>query len=142
MKRLFAVLFTLGVTLCTAATANAQALRFNVPFDFVVNGKILPASTYFIQKALPNSTTVALVSDRQGAVARATDVDDTVTGSTLVFRRVGNQYFLGDVVTLTGKLHFAPSRTEVERTRAADARLSRSRLIDTACCSPFSAACQ
>jgi hypothetical protein len=123
MKKFLALLFTLGVTLCTAATANAQALRFKIPFDFVVNGKILPASTYFVGKALPNnSTALAFVTDGQGAVATAIDLDDTVTGSTLVFRRIGDQYFLGDVVTLTGKLHFASSRTEAERTGAADAQ--------------------
>jgi hypothetical protein len=53
-------------------------------------------------------------------VAKATDLDSTITGTKLVFRRVGSQYFLGDVVTLSGKLHFAPSRDEKEQARAAN----------------------
>ena len=121
MKKLFALLFTLGVTLGSAATANAQALKVNVPFDFVVNGSILPASTYFIREALSDDEKALLFEgERQGSMAKATDLDSTITGTRLVFRRVGDQYFLGDVVTLGGKLHFAPSRNEKEQARAAN----------------------
>jgi hypothetical protein len=123
MKKLFALLFALGVTLGSAATANAQALRVNVPFDFVVNGSILPASTYFVREALSNDNKALLfLGEGQNSVAKATDLDSTITGTKLVFRRVGGQYFLGDVVTLNGKLHFAPSRNEKEQARVADAQ--------------------
>jgi hypothetical protein len=123
MKKLFALLFTLGVTLASAATANAQALKVNVPFDFVVNGTVLPASTYFVRDALSSDSTALLFqTEEDGSLAKATDFDSTITGTKLVFRRVGGQYFLGDVVTLSGKLHFAPTRNEKELARAADAQ--------------------
>ena len=80
MKKLFALLFVLGVTLGPAATANAQALKVNVPFDFVVNGSILPASTYFVREALSNDNKALLfLGEGQNSVAKATDLDSTIT---------------------------------------------------------------
>jgi len=121
MKKLIALLFFVGVTLCTAATANAQALKVNVPFDFVVNGKTLPASTYTISESLPNDNTgLAFIGDGGGLMARASEIDSTVTGTKLVFHRVDGEYFLSDVVTLRGKLHFPASRKETKRAQNAD----------------------
>lgn len=122
MKKLVALLFIAGVTLCTAATANAQALKVAVPFDFVVNGKTLPAATYTIRETLPNdSTTLAFLGDHRGVLTRAIDIDDTVTGSKLVFHHIGDQYFLSDVVTPNGKLHYASSRKQTQRAQNVEA---------------------
>jgi len=121
MKKLIALLFFVGVTLFTAATANAQALKVNVPFDFVVNGKTLPASTYTISESLPNDNTgLAFIGDGGGLMARASEIDSTVTGTKLVFHRVDGEYFLSDVVTLRGKLHFPASRKETKRAQNAE----------------------
>jgi len=49
--------------------------------------------------------------------ASANAIDYTSTGTKLVFRKVGAEYFLSDVVTLHGALHFAPSRYETNRIR-------------------------
>jgi len=121
MRKLFALLFFAGVALCTASTANAQALKVDVPFDFVVSGKTLPAATYTIRESLPNDNTgLALVGDHMGVLARATEIDDSVTGTKLVFHRIDGQYYLSDVVTLHGKLHFKIARKEGLRARTAD----------------------
>jgi hypothetical protein len=75
----------------------------------------LPAATYTIRESLPNDKSgVAFLSRGTGALAIATEYDTNVTGSKLVFHRIGGQYFLSDVVTPTGKLHFSPSRSERE----------------------------
>src|SRR5207302_7557035 len=88
-------------------------LKVTVPFDFVVDGKILPAATYVVQKSLANdSTGLAIMGDHHGVLTRASEIDSTVTGTKLVFRRIGHEYFLSDVVTLNGKLHFPASRDE------------------------------
>ena len=55
----------------------------------------------------------------------ATDFDAAVTGNKLVFDRVGDQYFLKEVVTSHGKLHFAVSRKEKELVRNAEAESLR-----------------
>ncbi|HWC16735.1 MAG TPA: hypothetical protein VG498_06955 [Terriglobales bacterium] len=120
MKKLFALLFTAGVALSIAPAAQAQTLKVKVPFDFVVNGKTMSADVYKVQSALSNdSLGLAFLGNGQGIQARASEIDYTITGTKLVFRKLGDEYFLSDVVTLHGALHFAPSRYETERIRMA-----------------------
>jgi hypothetical protein len=122
MKRAYVLLFTVGVFLCTlAATANAEALKVTVPFDFVVDGNTLPAATYTIREALPNSNT-ALDFQRDGGqiLTQATVTDPEITGTKLVFHKVGDQYFLSDVVAPSGTMHFAVSRKEQQLEADAD----------------------
>ena len=121
MKKRFAVFCMLGIVFGTFAKANAEELKVNVPFDFVVNGKLLPAATYTIREALPNDMSgLAFLSQGTGALAVASEIDTNVTGSKLVFHRIGDQYFLSDVVSPTGKLHFAASKRETRLERSAD----------------------
>jgi hypothetical protein len=119
MKKCFALLFTMGIVLCTLATANAEELKVSVPFDFVVSGKTLPAATYVIRESLPNNDrALAVVGEGTGAFAIATDMNTGVKGTKLVFHRIGDQYFLSDVVNLSGTLHFAVSAREEQLARS------------------------
>ena len=121
MKKSLALLFTMGIVFCTLATANAEDLKVAVPFDFVVNGKTLPAATYTIREVLPyNKRGIAFLGEGTAASAVANDVDTTITGTKLVFHRVGEQYFLSDVVNQGGKLHFAVSRKEAQLARSTN----------------------
>lgn len=124
MRKLFALLFTLGVTLGMAASANAQVLKFAVPFDFSVNGKTMPASTYIVRKSFVNSSTALdFVGNGHGFATLASNVDSTSTGSKLVFLRVDGEYFLSELVTSSGTLHFRAPRKELLQ-RAGDAAQS------------------
>lgn len=121
MKNLFALLFAIALTFGAAATANAQELKVAVPFDFVVNGTTLPAATYTVERSLPNNNRGLVFSgDGHGALATATEYDTSATGTKLVFHKVGDEYFLSDVVTLNGTLHLAPSRQEKKLVKSAD----------------------
>jgi hypothetical protein len=121
MKKSFALLFTIGVVLCTLATANAEELKATVPFDFVVNGKTFPAATYNIGESLPDNTKLlAFRSDGAALFSLASAMDSSVTGTKLIFHRIGDQYFLSDVVTLDGTLHFAVSHKEAELGRSTN----------------------
>ena len=113
MRKYLALYLAIGAILGGAAKANAEDLRVNVPFEFEVNGKTLPAATYIIRDALPNSKSALLfVTQGTGAVEVATQVDTSVTGSKLVFHKIEDEYFLSDVVNPAGTLHFAPSKAE------------------------------
>jgi hypothetical protein len=113
MRKYVLPFLTMGVVLCALAKADAEELRVKVPFEFVVNGKSLPAATYTIRESLPdNKSGVAFLGQGTGALAIATEYDSNVSGGKLVFHRIGDQYFLSDVVTPSGKLHFSPSRSE------------------------------
>lgn len=119
MKKCFVLLSIMGVALCALATANAQELKVAVPFDFVVNGSTLPAATYTIKESLPFSDKgLEFVGDGGGVFATASDVDTYVSGAKLAFHRVGDQYFLSDVVSPKGTRHFAVSDRELELTRS------------------------
>lgn len=123
MKKLFALLFTVGVTFFMAAAANAQELNVTVPFDFVVSGKTLPSASYSVTRPLPNdSTGLAFLGDRNGVMTRASEIDDTITGSKLIFHKIGDEYFLSDVVTSRGKLHFPASSRESKLAQTASAQ--------------------
>ena len=115
MKHFRVLLLTMGVVLGILAKANAEELKVNVPFDFVVNGKTLPAATYIVRESLPdNKEALAFLGEGKGALAVASELDSNVTGSRLVFHRIGDEYFLSDVVTPSGKLHFVPSKSETQ----------------------------
>ena len=117
MRKYGVVLFTLGMMLSMFATADAADLKVAVPFDFVVSGKTLPAATYRVRESQPNNRSVVTFEGQNTTFALATDVDTTVTGAKLVFHRVGNQYFLSDIVGLDGNAHFAVSRAEAKLAR-------------------------
>ena len=119
MKKAFTLLCTMGVMLCTVATANAADLKVAVPFEFVVNGRTIPAGTYLIREPLPNDDrNLAFVGQGTGAVAMASELDTEHTGSKVVFHRVGDQYFLSEVVVQDGTRHFAVSRKEAQLARS------------------------
>jgi len=121
MRKGFALLLTMAAVLCTLATANAETIKVTVPFDFVVNGRTLPAATYTIQESLPNNKfALTFLSEGTAGVALAANEDTSVTGTQLVFHRIGDQYFLSDVVSLDGKLHFPVSRREAHLARIAN----------------------
>ncbi|HEU5233592.1 MAG TPA: hypothetical protein VFU50_12085 [Terriglobales bacterium] len=115
MKKMLSLLFIAG-TLCAANLVNAQTvLKVTVPFDFVVGKNTLQAASYNIQRPSSNdSTGIAFVADGSLVLSRASAIDSTVNGARLEFVKIGNQYFLTDVVTPTGTLHFPLSRKRVQ----------------------------
>jgi hypothetical protein len=106
MKKAFILLCTMGAVLCTVATANGSNLRVGVPFECVVNGTTMPAATY--REPLPNDNrTLAVLGEGTGVLATASELDTEHIGDKLVFHRLGDQYFLSDVVEQDGTRHFA-----------------------------------
>ena len=105
-----------GTILFADLSLNAQSLglRVNIPFEFHVGDKALPAGTYIVEKR----GEALLISDRQGKSAailsnaignKAHKLDDMV-----VFHRYGDNRFLSEVrwseySTARGVL---PSKTE------------------------------
>lgn len=101
-KQLFALL-GLGLLLATvSASAQTVMLKANVPFNFIVSGKTLPAGEYTIQslstiakvlvlRGSEKSTDLVMVNSCQSA--RPSDK------SKLVFHRYGDRYFLAQIWT-------------------------------------------
>ena len=95
------------IVIATGATANAQSLQYplkaNIPFDFNVGNKKLPAGKYSFQRAQPSSgDLIVQISSIQGhtTVNQTTMPKLTFTPNNkgvLIFHRYGDEYFLAQV---------------------------------------------
>ncbi len=87
--------------LALALAAGAQAaspFKANIPFEFGVRGVTLPAGAYTVDLRVPD--TVSLRSaDGHGATVftQQAQLPPSGEGGKLVFRRIGDRYFLGEV---------------------------------------------
>lgn len=123
----------IGIVMFVAtASANAQSLadpvRVNVPFDFVVANKKLPAGEYLIRRAEPTVGDLLLAvtsrDNRVNALPFTVPVHALTPTSKgkLVFHRYGDQYFLSEVWpagTTTGRA-VAKSHTESDLEKKAN----------------------
>ena len=117
-KKHAATLFILMMAGLTGL-ANAQSilLKAQVPFDFVVNGKTIPAGQCLIQ-SVDNIRTVLSISNgnRHDLVFPIGDQSPTASKKTvLVFHRYGDRYFLAGIKR-AGKSGYqlTPTKLEVE----------------------------
>ena len=123
------------IALVTAAgSAQGQSLtyqiRVNIPFDFIVADKKMPAGEYSVGRAEKNVGDTLLrissIDGRAHAIRLTSPVQtrDFTSKGTLVFHRYGDQYFLFQVWpagTTTGRLlSKSRSEREIERKLAAN----------------------
>lgn len=113
-----AVLFLPGVRILSAQPVTVA----KIPFPFIVGGAVMPAGEYRLAMRQGDQTTMRIAS-ACGRVAAFVSVSPTggVTGTgepTLVFRRIGNGYFLSNV-NIPGE----PGREVAVPAGAAAARL-------------------
>jgi hypothetical protein len=122
-SRSYSYLAAVALLFAGLGVAHAQqAVTAKIPFDFVASGQTLPAGTYVFREALPNNNqTLAILDGRgHGVVAGANNLDWQETGQKLVFHKYGEQYFLADVYSPTGRLHFTESRSESKLAKSAE----------------------
>ncbi len=103
MKKYLALYLAIGAILGIAVKANAEDLKVNVPFDFHVSKSAL-----------------LFVTRGTGALAVVNQFDSSAVGNELVFHKIGDEYFLSDVVRPDGTMHFAPSKAERKLTAAVN----------------------
>ena len=111
---------TLVFALAAAGAVNAQTLtaRASIPFNFVVNGKTLPAGNYVIYETIQSRTLVIRGMDNHAAalaVPASVAPDIAQASGQLVFHRYGDLYFLSQAwVPGEGRAILAPGRVEKE----------------------------
>jgi len=103
MKKTAYTMIALAVLVCSmAVAANAQnrgrRLVANVPFQFNVGDKTLPAGEYTIAQTNPSSDLAVLqIRTKDGSQSVLVQMNSVVgkisDSSTLIFRRYGNKYF-------------------------------------------------
>jgi hypothetical protein len=124
----FAKFGLLAVMMIVAAgvSAKAQTLEYrltaNIPFDFSVADKKLPAGKYWINRAQQSQgDTVLQVRSANGSsagVVRLTIPVNTLhpmTSASLIFNRYGNEYFLSEVWPKGGSVGRGLPKTRAER---------------------------
>jgi len=83
----------------TSAFAQSQPLRANIPFDFYVAGKLLPAGAYTIETAGQGSA--IQLWDRNGnsafVMTRSHKPNNSTDSNRLVFHRYGTTSFLSGI---------------------------------------------
>jgi hypothetical protein len=98
MKQISSIALLALAGLCTAGSLQAQSheVRANVPFDFAVGDKLLPAGSY---RFLPQLDSSVLIGNRdQQMLVLARNSEDGKAGeSDLVFNKYGSQYFLNGI---------------------------------------------
>ena len=131
-----AMLVLIGIA-ALSASAKAQSLgnriKANIPFDFTVAGKKFAAGEYSIVRANPTAGDQVLrvsSADDSSRVLPATIPVTTLDAkdkSTLVFHRIGDEYFLAQVWlagATTGRAFIKSSRErqleQEQRTAAAN----------------------
>ena len=100
---LLAVMTIIAASVSTQAQSLTYRLTANIPFDFSVAGKKLPAGKYWINRAQQSSgDTVIRISSTDGH-SNVTRFTIPIIGfnpakdSALVFHRYGDEYFLSEI---------------------------------------------
>ncbi|HXZ42254.1 MAG TPA: hypothetical protein VEG68_16030 [Terriglobales bacterium] len=97
----FGLFLALLVAVCLPAAAQTQ-LHVNIPFNFVVDGKALPAGQYTVRQVFPNDDMVwGLFGDHHSAMV-VTGTLQSVSAShelSLIFLHQGEQYSLTRIWT-------------------------------------------
>lgn len=105
-KKLYSTFAMLSLALLMAVVSvQAQTggnLEVNVPFEFQLGGKTLPAGEYRVKRLTQTSVLVRSADGERSVIAqtpRAITVDrnEKATQEKLVFNQYGNQYFLSQV---------------------------------------------
>ena len=107
LKAVTMLVSIIALAFMTAVATNAQSsslkLRANVPFDFVVGDKTLPAGNYAVRQITQGSDGGILISSsdsRHKAIRLSNNVQaNAVKGARITFRRYGSTYFLAQVWT-------------------------------------------
>jgi len=101
MKKNLIAALTLGLLLAAPALAQTASMKVNVPFDFIVNGKTLPAGEYKVDGLSTSTGTIAIRNTETTAklmtLTNGCESIEAADASKLVFHRYGGQYFLAQV---------------------------------------------
>lgn len=112
------VLLSLPIALLAATTSYAQTVKAEIPFEFSVGQKVLPAGTYTFDSSLtPGVVCVRSANRKENAMAIANNAGNPNHSGTpkIVFSRYGENHFLSQVVYDSGAARQLPkSHREIE----------------------------
>ncbi|HEX2715327.1 MAG TPA: hypothetical protein VHM88_24370 [Candidatus Acidoferrales bacterium] len=105
-KRTFAIVTLLALFIIAAAGLGhaQQSVMVNIPFEFVVGDRTLPAGDYDIQRPATGRPEVLLIHRTDGSASAIVltmpvEANDWQPESKLLFNRYGDRYFLSQIWT-------------------------------------------
>ena len=132
LKTLATISFLIAIAIVPVRSAQAQSLayrvRANIPFDFVVADKTLPAGEYFISRTRQYSgddvLTISTLDGHAVAIRLTFGVESLSPKKqgVLVFHRYGNQHFLYQVWPAGSSLGRILIRSRSERELEREAK--------------------
>ena len=104
MKNVRSILFALTVLLlATAAQAQTTNVKASIPFDFVVGDHAYSAGEYTVKSLSQGSAAIRIdnadESEKGLTLSNACQKSQPADGNTLVFQRLGDNYFLYQIWT-------------------------------------------
>ena len=120
MKRISALTLLVAAGFLTAGSAMAQqkAITADIPFNFNLNGRTLPAGHYTVESDF-NTPNVLRLEDRKDSVhvivmARPDTTDSQQRDNTIAFHKYGNEYFISSIRSVGSAMncHLVPSKQE------------------------------
>ena len=121
---ILAVLAVAALLATPMAFAQSEYLKANIPFDFVVADRDLPAGTYRVRcRAESNSVILRGVDVKVALIAttNSTSAAKLPREGKLIFTRYGNSYFLAEIWTPWNRTGNALIKSKAEREVAAQA---------------------
>jgi hypothetical protein len=130
MKRNTAIALLAIANLAMAGTSFAQSngVRANVPFDFTVGDKLLPAGTYTIKE---QSEHVIVIKNHDKPIAMLSlvngDSNKSPNGGKLMFHKYGSQYFLSEILCDGANMNLQVPQSKAEKRTALQEATLRAR---------------
>jgi hypothetical protein len=134
MKKKLYSTFAMMSLLMALAIASVQAetlgkLEVNIPFEFNVGSKTLPAGEYSVKRLTETSMLVRSADGKRSAVALTMGstqqgANEKAAAERLVFRQYGNQYFLAQIWMVRDGEGRALNKSDAERKAASTLKLA------------------
>jgi hypothetical protein len=110
-------------------------VRAQVPFDFQVNGQLLPAGDYIIKRDSQEPKRLLILSSEQKLMVIINTIPHSLSKSpartSLLFRSYGKQHFLAEVRVAGNEYGYALIKSKAER-RLAQAAEAKAKSSDAA----------
>jgi hypothetical protein len=121
MKRITAIALLVIANFAMTGTSFAQSkvVRANVPFDFTVGDKLLPAGTYTVKET---SDHLIMIRNHDKPIAVLSlvngDSHSSPNGGKLMFHRYGSQYFLSEILCDQANMNLQVPQSKTEKKTA------------------------
>jgi hypothetical protein len=126
LKSFTMLMLTIALACITVQAQNANQMKANIPFNFIIGNQTLPAGEYTIrylnQDTGKNALLFRSIDGKTSRIVKlnTTQRDETLKAS-LVFNQYGEQYFLSEVWTGTDQYGLSlPASSSERRIKESD----------------------